>query len=63
MVAVLIYVATVAAFRLAGHWQTVVTDAEYRHRISEIDSPLYTHSGAMVPAEPGAGTVATASMR
>ena len=42
----------VATFRFAGHWQTVVTEAEYRHRIAEIDSPVYTHSGAMAPAEP-----------
>jgi polyferredoxin len=50
-VAVGIWLAVVAGFRLAGHWQTEVSEAEYRRRLVEIDSPVYTHVGGMAAAE------------
>ncbi len=51
-VAVAVYLAVVTGFRLAGHWQTSVSAEEYRRRLAEIHSPVYTHVGAMAPAEP-----------
>jgi|GEM_PF-6157367 len=45
VVAVAIYCSVVAAFRVAGHWQTQVTEAEYHARLREIHSPAYLHPG------------------
>ncbi len=58
LLAVAIYLAVIGAFRLTGHWQTSVTEAEYHRRLQEIGSPLYTHVGGMVMTEedpPGSG--------
>jgi ferredoxin len=51
-VAVGLYLAVVTGFRLAGRWHTGVSEAEYRRRLAEIDSPLYTHVGALAASEP-----------
>lgn len=53
-VAVALYLAVVGGFRLAGRWHTSVSEAEYRRRLAEVESPLYTHVGAMTPSEPAA---------
>ncbi len=55
--AVALYLAVVGGFRLAGHWHTGVTEAEYHQRLQEIHSPLYTHVGgrAMAEAAPASG--------
>jgi ferredoxin len=54
-VAVGLYLSVVGGFRLAGRWHTSVGEGEYRHRLAEIDAPLYTHVGAMAPSEPATG--------
>ncbi len=41
--AILLYLSVVAGFRLAGHWQTSVTEEEFHQRLPEIDSPQYSH--------------------
>lgn len=53
-VAVGLYLAVVGGFRLAGRWHSSVSEGEYRRRLAEIESPLYTHVGAMAPGEPAA---------
>jgi len=45
VVAVAIYCSVVAAFRVAGHWRTQVTEAEYHARLQDIHSPAYVHPG------------------
>lgn len=50
-VAVGLWCVIVGGFRLAGHWQNEIPEAEYGHRIREMHSPLYTHVGGMAPAE------------
>ncbi|MCU0303813.1 MAG: 4Fe-4S binding protein [Thermoanaerobaculales bacterium] len=50
-VAIGLYVAVVGGFRLAGHWHTSVSEAEYHRRLAEIDSPLYTHVGGQTMTE------------
>jgi len=45
VVAVAVYCSVVAAFRLAGHWQNQVTEAEYHARLQDIHSPAYVHPG------------------
>jgi hypothetical protein len=45
VVAVAVYCSVVAAFRVAGHWQNQVTEAEYHARLQEIHSPAYVHPG------------------
>ncbi len=54
------YLAATAAFRAAGHWRGSVSEREYAERLREIDSPLYTHVGAMAASEaaPGGGGIA-----
>ncbi len=54
-VAVGVYLVIVMAFRLAGHWETSVSEAEYHRRLPEISSPLYTHVGGMAMTEESAG--------
>ena len=46
-----VYLGITLAFRLSGHWQGVVTDAEYAARLPEIDSPIYTHVGGLAGGE------------
>ena len=50
-----VYLGVTLGFRLAGRWHGVVSEAEYAARLTEIDSPLYTHVGGMAatPSEPG----------
>jgi polyferredoxin len=43
VLAVALYLGVVTGFRIAGYWHTEVTEAEYHHRLSQIDSPVYTH--------------------
>lgn len=50
-VAVGVWVVIVGGFRVAGYWHNSMTPAEYRHRIQEMNSPLYTHVGGMAPQE------------
>lgn len=50
--AVVAYALVVGGFRLAGHWHPDTSEAEYRFRIGEIDSPLYHHSGGEVRQDP-----------
>ncbi len=61
VLAVGVWLAVVGGFRLAGHWQGAVSEAEYHRRLGEVDSPLYTHVGGMAMQEPsrpeGAATV------
>ena len=59
--AVGVYLAVNAAFRLTGHWHGAVSEDEYALRLREIDSPLYTHVGGIAAAEGGA--VVTAPVR
>jgi hypothetical protein len=58
-VAVGVYLATTAAFRLAGCWRGSVSEGEYAERLREIDSPLYTHVGGIAAGEtaPGGGAL------
>ncbi len=58
-VAVGVYLATTAAFRLTGCWRGSVSEGEYAERLREIDSPLYTHVGGIAAAEtaPGGGAL------
>lgn len=46
-----VWLAVVGGFRLAGHWHSSVSEAEYHRRLSEISSPLYTHVGGMAMTE------------
>ncbi|MBI2838451.1 MAG: 4Fe-4S binding protein [Acidobacteria bacterium] len=45
---VLVFLLGVGLARITGHWQNSVTAEEYRYRLKEIDSPLYTHPGGRV---------------
>ena len=45
-VAVIIYVGVVAGFRIAGHWHSNITEAEFHERLQNIDSPGYGHPGS-----------------
>jgi len=60
--AVALWLGVVGGFRLAGHWRGAVSEAEYHERLGELDSPLYSHVGAMAMEEPARtgrpGTVA-----
>jgi len=56
--AVGVYVATAAAFRLGGAWRGSVSEREYAVRLREIDSPLYTHVGGIAAAEGTPGRAA-----
>lgn len=49
--ALAIYLVVIGGFRLAGHWHTSVTAAEYHQRLREINSPLYTHVGGTAMTE------------
>ena len=49
--AVGVYLVVIGGFRLAGHWHTSVSEAEYHRRLQEIDSPLYTHVGGVAMSE------------
>lgn len=49
--AVAVYLTVIVGFRLAGHWHTEVSEAEYHRRLQEISSPLYTHVGGQTMAE------------
>ena len=50
-VAVAVYLGVVGLFRITGHWETAITEAEYARRLPEIGSPLYTHVGGVAMAE------------
>jgi Fe-S-cluster-containing hydrogenase component 2 len=45
VLAVAIYGSVVVAFRVAGHWRTAVSEAEFHTRLQDIDSPAYVHPG------------------
>ncbi len=51
LVAIGLYLAVVSGFRLTGHWQTSVTEAEFHQRLQEIDSPVYSHVGGQAMSE------------
>lgn len=51
LVAISLYLVVIGSFRLAGHWRTSVTEAEFHRRLAEIDSPLYTHVGGQAMSE------------
>lgn len=51
-VAAAFYLGITAAFRLAGHWHSSVSETEYAWRLKELDAPIYTHAGGRAPAEP-----------
>ncbi len=51
LVAIGLYLAVVTGFRLTGHWQTSITEAEFHRRLQEIDSPLYSHVGGQAMTE------------
>jgi len=51
-VAVAVYLAVTVSFRMAGHWNGAVTEAEYARRLPGISSPLYTHVGGLAANEP-----------
>ncbi len=51
LLAVGVYLAITAAFRLAGHWRGNVSEAEYARRLREIHSPLYSHGMGQAPSE------------
>jgi len=46
VLAVAVYCSVVVAFRVAGHWQSRLTEAELHGRLQEIHSPTYAHPGA-----------------
>jgi len=43
---VLIFVLSITAARITGHWQSRVDMREYRHLLQQIDTPQMTHPGA-----------------
>ncbi len=45
---VLVFLIGVGLARISGHWQNSISAEEYRYRLKEIDSPLYTHPGGRV---------------
>lgn len=49
LVAVL-FLGTIAVGRLAGHWRTSVSDAEYAERVKELEGPAYGHFRGRLPA-------------
>ena len=51
LVAIGLYLAVVGGFRLMGHWHTSITEAEYHRRLSEINSPVYSHVGGQALTE------------
>lgn len=51
LLAVGVYFAITLGFRLHGHWQGVVSEAEYARRLSQISSPLYSHGMGTAPVE------------
>ena len=38
-----VFSAVLTAFRVAGYWQTSVSEAEYHRRLPEMSSPVYAH--------------------
>jgi polyferredoxin len=46
---VVLFFGGIQAAKLAGYWQTDITDAEYRKRAAEINSPKYHHAQGEVP--------------
>jgi ferredoxin len=51
LVAIGIYLAVVGGFRLTGHWQTSITEAEFNERLQEMNSPVYSHVGTRAMTE------------
>ena len=51
MLAVCLYLSVIVGFKATGNWHTSVTEAEYHRRLSEIESPLYTHVGGTAMTE------------
>lgn len=45
-----IFVLGIGVAQLTGHWDNAITQAEYRQRVSELNSPKYDHSRGQVPA-------------
>lgn len=43
--ALVVYFGIVGGFRLAGHWHTTITEAEYHQRLPHVGSGAYTHPG------------------
>jgi len=46
---VLLFFGGIGVAKLAGHWQTEITEAEYQRRIPEVESPKYGHARGQVP--------------
>jgi hypothetical protein len=44
LLAAAVFFAMIGLFRITGHWQTSITEAEYHYRIQEMDSPIYRHA-------------------
>ena len=51
LAAIGIYLAVVGGFRLTGHWQTSVSEAEFHRRLQEMSSPVYSHVGGRAMTE------------
>ena len=49
------FLVVLGAFRLAGHWHSGVSEAEFARRLREIRSPAYGHPGASPPPVQGSG--------
>jgi polyferredoxin len=49
------FLVVLGAFRLAGHWHSEVSEAEYARRLGEIRSPAYGHPGASPPPAQATG--------
>jgi polyferredoxin len=60
-VAVGVYLAVTLVFRVDGHWRGAVSEGEYARRLPEIDSPEYTHAGAVAAASRPGGARPTLS--
>jgi len=43
--ALVVYLGIVLGFRVTGHWQTSITEAEYHQRLPEMSSDAYAHPG------------------
>jgi hypothetical protein len=44
-----LFVAVTGLAMLTGHWQNGISQEEYKHRIQQIDSPIYQHFRGEVP--------------
>lgn len=51
LVAIGIYLAVIGGFRVAGHWHTSISEAEFHRRLQEMHSPVYSHVGGQAMTE------------